>query len=226
MRLWITRTEPAARDTADRLAARGHDPVIAPLLRVRALPLDAPVPDHAALAFTSRNAVAVWSGLSADRGLPVFCVGDATAEAARAAGFLRVQSASGDAADLAALIRREASGRVLVPGPACPAADLAALVGPDVPIHLLPVYETVETDVDAPDPVDGILFHSARAARTFARHHAAAAPGRVAFALSDAVAEPLRVLGFAEVRIAARPDEDALLDTLEPETLGKLPGPV
>lgn len=88
------------------------------------------------------------------------------------------------------------------------------------------VYETVETDIAAPAPVDGILFHSARAASAFARRHAASAPGRWAFALSEAVAEPLQALGFAEVRIADRPDEDALLDTLRPETLGKPPGPV
>ena len=226
MRLWITRTRPAARDTADRLAARGHDPVIAPLLAVRVLTGEGPVPAHAALAFTNRNAVSVWAGISPDRALPVFCVGDATAEAARAVGFTDVRSASGDARALAALIRDAAPGPVLVPGPTRPAADLAALVGPDVPVLPRAVYETVEADIAAPAPVDGILFHSARAANAFARHHAASAPGRRAFALSDAVAEPLRALGFVEVRVAAHPDEDALLDTLGPETLGKPPGPV
>jgi len=226
VRLWITRTRPAARETADRLAARGHDPVIAPLLAVRALPADSPVPDHAALAFTSRNAVAVWAGLNPERALPVFCVGDATADAARVVGFSDVRSASGDARALAALIRDAATCPVLVPGPTRPAADLAALVGPGVSIMPHAVYETVEADIAAPDPIDGILFHSARAASAFARRHAASARGRLACALSDAVAEPLMALGFSEVRIAARPDEDALLDTLRPETLGKPPGPV
>jgi len=226
MRLWITRTEPGAHDTAARLAARGHDPVIAPLLAVRVLAGEGPVPAHAALGFTSRNAVAAWAGLSPDRALPVFCVGDATAEAARAVGFTDAHSASGDARALAALIRDAAPGPVLVPGPARPAADLAALVGHGVRIMPLAVYETVEADIAAPAPIDGILFHSARAANAFASRHAASASGRRAFALSEAVAEPLRALGFVEVRIAVRPDEDALLDTLRPETLGKLPGPV
>lgn len=226
MRLWITRTRPAARDTADRVMALGHDPVIAPLLAVRVLAGESPVPAHAALAFTSRNAVAVWAGLSPHRALPVFCVGDATAEAARAVGFTDVHSASGDARALAALILETKPGPVLVPGPARPAADLVVLVGPEVPVLPRAVYETVEADIAAPAPIDGILFHSARAASAFARHHAASAPGLIAFALSEAVAEPLRALGFAEVRIADRPDEDALLDTLGPETLGKPPGPV
>lgn len=226
MRLWITRTRPAARDTADRLAALGHDPVIAPLLAVRVLGGEGPVPAHAALAFTSRNAVAVWAGISPARSLPVFCVGDATAEAARSVGFTDVRSASGDARALANLIREAAPGPVLVPGPARPAADLAALVGPRVSVAPRAVYETVETDIAAPGPVDGILFHSARAAGAFARLHADFAPGRIALALSEAVAEPLRALGFSSVRTAARPDEDALLDTLRPETLGKPPGPV
>ena len=226
MRLWITRTRPAARETADRLAALGHDPVIAPLLAVRVLGGEGPVPAHAALAFTSRNAVAVWAGISPDRALPVFCVGDATAEAARAVGFTDVRSAYGDARALAALIRKAAPGPVLVPGPARPAADLAALVGPDVPVLPRAVYEAVEADIAAPTPVDGILFHSARAAGAFARLHVDFAPGRIALALSEAVAAPLEALGFSSVRIAARPDEDALLDTLRPETLGKPPGPV
>ena len=228
MRLWLTRTEPGAPDTAARLAARGHDPVVAPLLVVRALSSDSadPVPTHAALAFTSRNAVAVWAAIRLDRAPPVFCVGDATAEAARAVGFTDVRSASGDARALATLIRDAAAGPVLVPGPTRPAADLAALVGPDVTVLPRAVYETVEADSAAPGPIDGILFHSARAAAAFARNHAASAPGRIALALSDAVAEPLMALGFAGVHIAARPDEDSLLDALDAQTLGKPPRPV
>lgn len=226
MRLWVTRTAPAAHETAARLAALGHTPLVAPLLVVRPLPLTDRVPTHAALAFTSRNAVVLWSPNDPDRSRPVFCVGDATAEAARAAGYTDVHSASGDVRDLAVLIRSETPGPILVPGPARPAADLAALVGGDTPVHPLAVYETVEADDPAPVAFDGVLFHSPRAAAAFADRHAGTAPGRLAFAMSPAVAAPLEALGFSGVRIAARPDEQALIDTLDAQTLGKPPRPV
>lgn len=226
MRLWVTRTAPAAHETAARLAALGHTPLVAPLLVVRPLPLTDPAPDHAALAFTSRNAVVLWAGLGPQRNLPVFCVGDATAEAARAAGYTDVHSASGGVQELAALIRLEAPGPVLAPGPDRPAADLSALVGPDTPVHMLAVYDTVEADDPAPAAFDGVLFHSPRAATAFANRHAGTAPGRLAFAMSPAVAAPLEALGFSGVRIAARPDEQALIDTLDAQTLGKPPRPV
>ncbi len=226
MRLWVTRTAPAAHETAARVAALGHTPLVAPLLVVRPLPLTGPVPDHAVLAFTSRNAVVLWSAHDPDRTRPVYCVGDATAEAARAAGYTDVHSASGDVRDLAALIRPDAAGAVLAPGPASPAADLAAQVGGDTPVHTLAVYETVEADDLAPDAFDGVLFHAPRAAAAFAQRHAGTAPGRLAFAMSPAVAAPLGALGFSGVRVAARPDEQALIDTLDAQTLGKPPHPV
>lgn len=226
MRLWVTRTAPAAHETAARLAALGHTPVVVPLLVVRALPLTDRVPTHAALAFTSRNAVVLWSGQDPDRSRPVYCVGDATADAARAAGYTDVHSASGDVRDLAALIRPDAPGPVLAPGPARLAADLAALVGSETPVHTLAVYETVEANDPPPDAFDGVLFHSPRAAAAFADRHAGTASGRLAFAMSPAVAAPLEALGFSEVRIAARPDEQALIDTLDAQTLGKPPRPV
>ncbi|PRB40785.1 uroporphyrinogen-III synthase, partial [Brevundimonas sp. MYb33] len=61
-RVWITRAQPGTARTAARLTALGYEPVVAPLLTIRAMPeaLNA-APDLttvAALAFTSPNGVA------------------------------------------------------------------------------------------------------------------------------------------------------------------------
>ncbi len=96
MRIWITRAEPGAQLTAERLRALGHEPGVPPLMEGQ--PVGEP-PDLAgvgALAFTSRNGVRAFAALSSERSLPVFAVGDATASAAREAGFQDVSSAGGD----------------------------------------------------------------------------------------------------------------------------------
>ncbi|MBN9481446.1 MAG: uroporphyrinogen-III synthase, partial [Bordetella sp.] len=143
-RVWVTRAEPGAARTADRLTALGFTPIVAPLLTLSPLPgaLDAaPSPETvAALALTSPNGVEAFAPLIPRfRDHPVFAVGDATAEAARAAGFADVRSASGDIHALARLVAAEAPpGLLLAPGAREPAGDLPALL-PDRPVRRLPV---------------------------------------------------------------------------------------
>ena len=223
-RVWITRAQPGAARTAARLVALGYDPVIAPLLEIRVLPQPAPdLTDIAALVFTSRNAVAAFAGLRPDmataRECPVLTVGDATAEAARAAGFADVRSASGDLEALVRLIVADPSpilpgGAILHPAASEPAGDLAAMLGPSVPVRTLPIYEAVETDVGAPEEFDTVLIHSPRAARALVARLGTSREARLAVAISPAAAAPLTSAGFREIRIAATPDEDALIAAL------------
>lgn len=149
--------------------------------------------------------------------MPVFAVGDATADAARSQGFADVRSAHGALADLAALLIAGApkGGWVLVPGAREPAGDLPALLAGRVPARALPVYEAVETGAAPPPAFDAVLIHSARAARALRRR--GRCPGRWAVVLSDAVAGALGDDAGLEIRVAAAPDEAALL-----EALGKL----
>ncbi len=98
----ITRPEPDASETARLVADRGFEPVIAPVLSVRARKI-AVGSEYDAVVVTSRNAV---PSLPAElAGLTLLAVGSATAARARAAGFGSVLDAQGDAADLAALAR-------------------------------------------------------------------------------------------------------------------------
>jgi len=228
--VWITRTAPGADRLADRVRAAGFAAVVSPLLtrdpdfRAPEVPLD----DVAALAFTSVNGLA-FARLTPRRDWPVFAVGDRTAEAARRAGFTDVVSAAtstgGDAAALAERIAADWGDRrgvLLVPGAEQPAVDLAGLLVGRVLVRAFTVYRTVETAAPVPATFDIVLIQSARAAEVLARGLIQEAAAKsIAVALSSAVAAPIAACGFAEVRIAARPDENSLM-----EALGKAPRPV
>ena len=214
-RVWVTRAEPGAARTAGRLTALGFDPVVAPLLAIRPIPQGAPdLTAIAALAFTSANGVAAFTALTQDRTRPVFTVGDATAQAARAAGFARVQSAGGDLHSLAVLLIAQGPGisPLLVPGAVEPAGDLPALLRGRVEARTLPLYEAIDTGAAPAIAFDAVLIHSARAGRALAALGPFA--GQLAFALSAAAADPLGDRSGLEIRLARTPDETALLAAL------------
>jgi uroporphyrinogen-III synthase len=224
LRVWVTRTQPGADATAARLRELGHEPVVAPLLEVRTLADAAMDLDGVgALAFTSANAVAVFAAREGGRGWPVFAVGDATADAAREAGFGRVGSSGGDVAALAGLITAAPpQGVVLHPGAAELAGDLAGdLAAAGIAVRSVALYETATLPV--PEDVrrgwselDAVLIHSPKAARALA---AAGLPtGPRLLCISEAAAAPLQGLGPVEA--AVRPDEESLLDLLAPPRRG------
>jgi uroporphyrinogen-III synthase len=96
-------TRPQAQ--AERFAqALGDVPVvISPLMRIEQQPLDVDMTGYRGLVFTSENGVRACR----DCTLPAYCVGDRTAQAARAAG-MRAVSAKGSADDLVRLIADQA----------------------------------------------------------------------------------------------------------------------
>jgi uroporphyrinogen-III synthase len=221
LKLWITRTAPDAHATAERLRAMGHEPIVAPLLEVRIIGGVKPdLKGVGALTFTSRNGVAAFARLTRRRDLPVYTVGEATAQAAREAGFCAVSAADGALAELVALIAlHPPKGRLLWPGAAEPAGDLAAAVAPHgVECVHLPVYETVESAIVAPAGIEGVIVHSPRAARVLARRVSEAEASALRlFAISNHAAQAVSHLPFRSVEIAANPDETALLDlTMRP----------
>jgi len=224
-RLWVTRTQPQAEATAERLRALGWTPVVAPVLAVRPIPLelDPDILRTDALAFTSQTAVDLYAALDPRRDLPVFVVGHATAQAARRAGYRSVIAPPpGAAADVAALAARIAEAaprprRVLNPTAARPAADLVALLAErGVSGHAVPLYDTAPAPIDEPPPdLRGILIHSARAAEALAALIQPGAAARLTvWAISEAAAAPLRALPFQRILVAARPDEASMFARL------------
>jgi uroporphyrinogen-III synthase len=219
-RVWVTRTQPQADATARRLVAMGLEPATAPVLVAGPVAADIDLAGVGALAFTSAAAVRAFADAAPGRDLPVFAVGEATAEAARAAGFTDVRAARGDVRALADRIAAAEPPPALVLAPTArePAADLPALLAArGVRARGVVVYETRPVRADPPAGVDAVLIHSARAAQVIAE---LVAPDLAAclsvFAISEAAAAPLRFLPFAAVVVAPFPDEAGLLQLLKP----------
>ena len=217
--VWITRAEPGASATARRVEAMGWTPLVAPLLEARPLGAVLDLTGIAALAFTSAQGVRAFTALS-DARLPAFTVGDATAEAARAAGFTHVQSADGDVAALANLIARANPGPVLHAGALHPAGDLVGdLTARGLAARAVALYDTVAVDpapalAHLPD-IAAVLVHSPRAATLLAGiPRARSAAHLQLFVLSEAVAAPLRALENATIAVAPFPNEPSLLNLL------------
>lgn len=101
----LTRPQQAAERFARLLRSRGveADIEISPLFKIEPVAAVLPETPPEALIFTSENGVSASVGLGVSTGLPAFCVGDRTAKAARAAGFV-AQSAGGTSHDLVALV--------------------------------------------------------------------------------------------------------------------------
>lgn len=224
-RVWITRAQPGAARTAARLRDMGFEPIVAPLLAIEHL--TPPVPDlapFAALAFTSVNGVFAFAALTPGRDLPVFAVGDATAQAALDAGFANVRSAAGDLHALARLIAGAiADASVLVPQAETPAGDftaaLTATAARNVSIQSLTVYRAIETSAAAPALFDACLIHSPRAGHALAKRGHDVLAHAVLACISPAAAAPLVALGLTPV-VAKSPDETSLLTILN-TALGK-----
>jgi len=228
VRLLVTRPEPDAARTAAALRARGHDVVLAPLLRIALVDFALPDEPWSAVVMTSANAaraVAEHPRRAALIAREAFAVGRHTADAARAAGFHTVHSADGDKNDLADLLRArrgEASAPLLYLTGEDRAGELAA---GDAPVLTVVAYRAAKVQHFAPEvaaalarrEVDGVLHFSTRSAQAYldcaARagiRDAALTP--VHLCISRQVAQPLAAAGAAAIRIALRPDEAAMME--------------
>lgn len=162
-RLLLTRpreqSEAFAAALDEALPGR-FDPVIAPLLEIVPIAARIDLAAGQALVFTSSNGVARFAALVADRALPAFCVGDMTARAARAAGFVAL-SADGDVEALAALIvarHQPGGGDVLHVRGRHAAGDLVGrLCAAGVPARGIALYDQVPARIDG---VAGALLGS------------------------------------------------------------------
>jgi uroporphyrinogen-III synthase len=241
MRVLVTRPEIDARREAEALAARGHEPVLAPLLEIEFLdgiPLD--LDGAQALIVTSRNALralAAHEGFEQALGLPIFAVGEATARAARDLGFAEVTIGPGTAAGLAPLIRREVhpdNGALVHVAGAALAFDLKAVLEEEGFDFRRPVLYRSHKAPAFPDEIlagltsgdiAAVILMSPRTARTFAalaeRHGVVTqAKSLVCYCLSQTVAEAVTPLGL-KVRVPAYPREEdvlALLDSDAPSS--------
>jgi uroporphyrinogen-III synthase len=239
VRLLLTRPEADALRTAAALRAQGHDVFVAPLIRIE------PIADAklgagpwAAILITSANAahavaaqaIAADLGVTQLRTLPVFAVGQRSAQAMAEAGFADVTSADGNVGDLA----RRVAERIK------PAAALLYLAGEDrsgdlagdlgargFAVATAVVYRAIAVTglpraaADAlAGGIDGVLHFSRRSAEAYvdAARNAGMLAGAlkpVHFCLSAQVAGPLAQAGAAGIRVAERPTEAALFALID-----------
>jgi len=231
MRILVTRPRAQAEETARRLRAAGHSVQVAPMLEI------APIPGPP-IALEGVQALLLTSANGARHGLPrleggdrrVLCVGTRTAEAARAAGVEDVESAGGEAADLAAYIARRlrpADGALLHLCGRHRRANLKrALKEAGFTLREAPVYEARES-TDLPEDarqaleegdIDLIVFYSARSARRFLALAdvglRAGLAGCAAAVMSPRVAGELDGV-FRRVLVADTPDEPGMMRAVE-----------
>jgi uroporphyrinogen-III synthase len=221
LRIAVTRAQPEAEASAARIRARGAEAVVAPLLTIAPRAFSCDISGAQALIFTSINGVLAFAAASPERKTVVFCVGDASAGAARQAGFENVASADGDIAALAALIRESASpaaGRLIHIAGAHVAGDLARLLAPDgFAIERRIAYEAVAAGSVPPalrQPLDIVAFYSPRAAEIFVALGAPNAANLTAACLSPNVAERAAAAPWRAIVVAPAPREDALLKAI------------
>jgi len=230
MRMLVTRPEPDVTDTMARLRALDIDALACPLLTFDCLPTSLPEPKgFAGMAVTSANALRALDErgrLEAYRHLPIFTVGDRTADKARDYGCTNVQSAGGAFGDLVDLLAHAGiDGPVFYPAGRNLSGDLAKSLAPfGVMVILAHVYAMNPINALPADirkaltdgEIDAALFYSRRTAETFVGL-ASAGLGRDAhlrlgmLCLSEAVAEPLINAHFVRVSLADYPSEEAMM---------------
>lgn len=232
MRILVTRPPEDAQRTAAGLQARGHEAVVAPLVEIRFR--DGPplaLENVQAILATSANGVRALARRTQRRDIPVFAVGPQTAETAQQLGFLQVKNAQGDAAALAESAKRWASpdgGALFHPGAAQAKGGLAEnlrmagfTVVNEILYDAVPLSELPAAAADALSSgmLDAALLFSPRSARALAEAVqraglVRACGGLEALCISRATADALAPLRFRAIRVAARPDQDAILALL------------
>ncbi len=233
MRVVLTRPQDDSERTATALRSRGHEVLIAPLLRVESVNIDLRT-NWGGVIVTSANAAAAIAAHPAREGLiklPVFAVGKRSADAARQAGFSDITTAGGDVRDLMRTVmacRADAKAPLLYLAGEDRAGDLIGdLTVRGIAAELAVVYRAAAAPFSAglikafkAKEVDAVLHFSKRSAESYlagADVAGVAAPALAVrhFCLSEQVAEPLRNAGAADVAIAKRPDEAAMIELIK-----------
>jgi uroporphyrinogen-III synthase len=232
VRVLVTRPEPGASRTARRLEVQGFQPVLLPLTETSALPVEAAIgADSVAVAVTSANAVrhAPKALVAALASLPCHAVGKRTAEACRAARFVSVMEGPGDAEALVDTIAGGLAGKAIVY--LCGRVRFPVfeqrLEAAGVHAQAIETYDTAGIDYGDAEvlarlsgrPVEAVLLYSAKASAALVDLIARPALRHLFektefLALSARVARPLDGVAGQTIRIALRPDEDALLALL------------
>lgn len=212
----ILRPEPGATATLTAARALGLDARPFPLFAVRALSWEPPARSQVdALLLGSANALRhAGPALDTYRDLPAYCVGETTAQAARAAGLCVAATGKGGLQPMLALLAPDHRRLLRLAGRERITLD------PPVGVTIL----TREVYASEPLPMPAglaemlaspalVLLHSGEAAARFAQlcDGAAIDRSRIRLALIGPRVARHASEGWAQMRSAAQPDDAALL---------------
>jgi uroporphyrinogen-III synthase len=239
MAILVTRPQPDNAATVAVLRAKGFAVLPAPMLRFEPVAFqDDSDARYGAVIVTSANALRAAEGQSAMnrlKQLPVFTVGERTAETAREIGFSNVISADGDATALRDLMvasvrakKLKKTDTLLYLTGADLARDLAGELGErgfnvvtQTTYRMVPIVSLPRDvcDAFASSGVEAVLHYSRRSARAFLDAARAGGVEISALAipqccLSEAIASIVRDAGATQVMVARAPDEKALFEAL------------
>ena len=215
--LLVVRPEPGNAVTVASARARGLNAVAAPLFAIEPVAWTVPpVERFDALLLGSANAVRCGgAGLAGLTGLAAYTVGEATADAARQAGFAVAGSGSGGLAELIPKLAADGRRRILRL-----AGEEHVELDPPPGMQVETVVAYRARALALPEPARAsleqkavVLLHSAAAARYFAAlcERARIARGNVALACLGVRVADAAGRGWDEVRTAPRPTDAALL---------------
>ncbi len=233
MHLLLTRPVDEAKASAVRLEALGHTVTLAPMLQI-AVDTEVAIDSSGlgAIAVTSPRAVralAERSDFLQILRLPLFGVGDRTAEVARDVGFLTVESAAGDVAALTSLIAdrcKPVDGALLYACGRDRRGDLEGRLEADgslvrtVEVYRADIVSELSKTVQqalADRQIEAVLIYSTRAGQAFVEVLIQAGlrdclRWLTVFAISEAAAVPFENTIIRDIAIAACPNEASLLD--------------
>jgi uroporphyrinogen-III synthase len=224
----ITRAQPGALASATAVSELGYVPIVVPAAVIS--------PTHVAISTGGVQALLMTSAAAARntktdafvRALPVYAVGDATAESAIQAGFENVISAGGDGAALAVLAAdrmKPSDGALLHVRGQEVAGDVAGMLSAcGFETRFVEVYQTHDHPDFRADICSQlreksgiILLHSPAGARRLnaaIANQAIGLAGWTAFGLSLACVMPIENSGFKALFSADRPDEEGLMEAI------------
>jgi uroporphyrinogen-III synthase len=216
--LIIVRPEPGNSATSAKARERGLQVESFPLFETVAMAWNPPDPvRYVGIIITSANAARL-AGPDLQRyiHLPLYAVGDVTADATREAGFVSIVSGDGDVERLLGKIATLGLHRLLH----LAGADYHDFAPHGVEIERQIVYAS---NAIAPAPEllavlrqgGVVMLHSPRAGRELAGLVEAhdIDPSRLSLAAISANAAEAAGTGWGEIKIAARPHDKALLDS-------------
>lgn len=240
MAILVTRPQPDNAATAAALREKGFEVLAAPMLQFEPVAFqDDADASYGAVIVTSANALRAVEGQAATApllALPLFAVGERTAEAAHTIGFKNIIAADGDAAALRDLVivrlrakTLKKTTTLLYLAGADLARDLAGELGQfgfnvvtQTTYRMTPIVNLPRDACDAfaENRIEAVMHYSRRSARAFLNAARAGGVEISALAvpqccLSEAVASIVRDNGATQVMVARTPDEKALFEALD-----------